>query len=100
MMKERVHFIDLMKALGILFVLVYHIYKNAFLKGWLNCFQLPIFLFAAGALFHDLPFRSFFPKRAKSLLLPYLVWGGVRSVIISWWNIVSGIWAFPCRIVF
>ena len=46
-MKERVHWIDIAKGLGIIAVVIGHIYNNQVIFKWLYSFHMPLFFFVA-----------------------------------------------------
>ena len=83
---KRYDYLDIAKGLGILAVVWAHI----MLVGWshkvIYAFHMPLFFFISGMLFRREKYSSFgqfVGKRAKRLLLPYLVYS-----IVTW-----GIWA-------
>ena len=83
---KRYDYLDIAKGLGILAVVWAHI----MLVGWshkvIYAFHMPLFFFISGMLFRREKYSSFgqfVRKRAKRLLVPYLVYS-----IVTW-----GIWA-------
>lgn len=76
-MKERIVWLDNAKGLGILFVVLGHIYLgNSVQARFLYAFHVPLFFFLAGYLFEE--GRSggagaFFLRMARTRVLPYLV---------------------------
>ena len=50
-LKERVHWIDIVKALGITVVLACHALPNGYAKYLLSQFQMPLFAFLSGYVF-------------------------------------------------
>ena len=108
MTKERVVWIDLLKAFGILLVMLGHIYqKNDMLYHWIYSFHVPLFFFLSGIFFVKADnFRVFIIKRWNTLILPYFVfyfitfayWALVErnmraeagGVVAEWWRPVGG----------
>lgn len=90
-MKERLHYIDIMKGITMLVVVFHHVLwitadikgvtNNTvlFLSGWqdmLASFIMPAFFFCTGfCSSFDKPFKSFFISNFKSLLIPSLTVG-------------------------
>ena len=83
---SRYNYIDIAKGIGILMVVWAHI----MLVGWSHkvcyAFHMPLFFFISGMLFNrdKYPgFAVFLKKRARRLLLPYLIYS-----VVTW-----GVWA-------
>ncbi|MGP1464255.1 MAG: acyltransferase family protein [Prevotella koreensis] len=81
-MKSRLHYVDILKGIGILFVLLHHV---PFIMGYVNnpyidnyCFKnfylpffMPAFFFMTGyCSSFNAPFRIFLIKNLKTILLP------------------------------
>ena len=82
----RYDYLDLAKGFGILAVVWAHILTVGLSHKVIYSFHMPLFFFISGMLFRREKFSSFgqfFGKRAKRLLVPYLVYS-----VITW-----GIWA-------
>lgn len=82
--KQRVHWIDVAKGLGIILVSFGHIRNGAGESVWLpalntsiDCiylFHMPLFYFLGGLTFSSRrPFGDFLKTKAKTLLIPYYV---------------------------
>ncbi len=71
-MNQRVDWIDSLKGMGIIMVVVGHIF-DGYLHAWLYLFHMPLFFFISGYLFKpSSEGRQYFLKKSLSLLLPYL----------------------------
>lgn len=72
-MTQRQTWIDVLKGIGILAVVVGHISFNRNLVGLIQMFHMPLF-FLAGGWLHDVraPQRAFALSKARSLLRPYV----------------------------
>ncbi|MFP9099570.1 acyltransferase family protein [Flavobacterium sp. RHBU_24] len=67
----RIEWIDALKGIGILSVVVGHIYSGN-LKLFIFLFHMPLFFFIGGFLFKPvLSFKDFFSKKTIHLLVPY-----------------------------
>ena len=72
MKQSRLDYMDLAKGIGILAVILGHVYKDTVFGTLLYSFHLPLFFLIAGYFFHDTPdFGTFLMKKLKSYLLPY-----------------------------
>lgn len=91
-MNKRLDYIDIAKGLGMLAIVWGHICC----KGWSNelvySFHIPLFFFLSGMMFNREKYPSFFmflKKRAKRLLIPYVVYS-----VLTWGIWVIFNWAF------
>lgn len=76
-MNERLDWIDALRSIGILFVVLGHTGRlNLPLMDYVHPFHVPLFFFISGVFFKKykalIPFLSFFKVRAFRLLVPYL----------------------------
>ena len=78
--KERIDWIDSAKGIGLLFVIFGHLHIP-YLATWIYFFHMPLFFFLSGAVYsgEKYPFRTYFNKRVRSLVVPYFSFG-----IIIW----------------
>lgn len=98
--KQRLTYIDIARAIGILFVVLGHI--NQFYRDsqgieysqiliFIYAFHMPLFFILSGILFSEKTFRnlSFFDfliKKVKGLVVPYLfldITAGLYGVVVS-----------------
>ena len=80
--KGRIKYVDIFKALAMLFVILGHInFANQNIKAWIYAFHVPAFFFAAGLVVNNtgnLTFRSVGNnawKYFQRLIIPYILWG-------------------------
>ncbi len=66
----RIRYIDIMKGITILLVMVGHYFNNRLVSTFIWSFHMPLFLFISGYFFRDLPFRQRLHKASVSILLP------------------------------
>lgn len=72
----RVEYIDLFRGLGILLMILGHLDLGNVFLHYIHAFHMPMFFFVSGLFFK--PARNmpdFIRKKARSLLLPYAVFG-------------------------
>lgn len=74
---NRKRYLDIARGLAILMVVFYHITTNRFITSWFGLFQLYIFFFISGYLFRDCELGEYISRKMKSVVLPYLLWGGI-----------------------
>lgn len=100
----RKSYIDIIKGIAISFVVFGHISHHSFLRPFIHHSCLSGFFFVSGFLAnHDLDFKSFCIKKAKSLLIPYvffyiitllywiLIERHVRGEGVSIWSQIVGL---------
>ena len=78
-MKNRIDELDIIKGIGILFVLYGHSFIDSKgpVKIWLYTFHLSLFFFCAGYTFKPDKyrcFRAFLTRKSKTVLLPYFLY--------------------------
>ncbi len=71
--KQRVQYIDILKGIGIILVVLGHITMNSKLFSFIYAFHMPLFFVVSGMFLHDSP--SFILNQAKKLLIPYFSFG-------------------------
>ena len=83
-MNTRIDYIDVLKGIGILFVIIGHMYTVPECKAYVYSFHLPLFFIISGALLNEskyTSFKEFFISRFKSLFFPFA--GMLRSAIVQ-----------------
>lgn len=73
--KQRFGEIDILKSFGIILMIMGHIGFGDVFDYWIHAFHMPMFYLISGFLYRksDLSFKGFIKKKARSLLLPYIV---------------------------
>lgn len=79
----RIEYIDIFRAFGIILMVLGHIGFGEKFDLFIHAFHMPMFFFISGFLFKNdfVPFAVFLRKKAKSLLLPYLIFAAVHYVL-------------------
>lgn len=68
MKQSRLDYMDLAKGIGILAVILGHVYKNTVFGTLLYSFHLPLFFLISGYFFHYIPdYWVFLKKKIKEL---------------------------------
>ena len=90
--KQRVEYIDFFRGIGILLMIMNHVDFGGVVYNVTHAFHMPMFFIIAGFLYSkkskaQLSTGSFIKKKAKSLLLPYLVFGLLHYIV---WIVLYG----------
>lgn len=94
MKQSRLDYMDLAKGIGILAVILGHVYKNTVFGTLLYSFHLPLFFLISGYFFHYIPdFWVFLKKKLRNYLIPYA--GCSRFLLPSILFIQKEIWQAP-----
>lgn len=70
-MASRIQSIDILKGIGILFVLLGHLEIPSIVKCWIYGFHMPLFFFASGIFSYKKSFTEVFMKNCKCILIPW-----------------------------
>ena len=79
-MKQRLQYLDVCKGMGILLVVLGHIFLTNPVKTWIFSFHMPFFFFLSGYIFyfHKInDFGSFVKKRFKAIVIPYFMFASI-----------------------
>lgn len=116
--KRRLNYLDYAKGIGILLVVLGHIYNNS-VKLWIYSFHMPLFFIISGYLLeynktYDREFKDVLVSRLKSLIIPFYVYSVINTFVLLCLNNFSkeilienairiatlqgkgGIWFLPC----
>lgn len=72
---KRIDWIDILRGIGIFFVVLGHILHNDLIVKWIFSFHLPIFFFISGFLYKKRDIKIDLVKRIKTILIPYYFFG-------------------------
>lgn len=117
---RRVFYIDCMKALAMVLVIMGHVnFANQSIKAWIYSFHMPVFFFCTGFFLTESIekwsiVKSEVQKKFHRLIIPYLLWGIVfakftipnllKVLYGSYWSISSSgsltsLWFLPAMFV-
>lgn len=82
----RASWLDIFKGIGIILVVVGHIYHVGFIRDWIYTFHMPLFFFASGWLYKKRNILEDLKKRFFSLLVPYFSFG---IILIMYWYLIE-----------
>lgn len=87
MMKtSRLSWLDIMKGIGIILVVVGHISSNKIIFNWLYSFHMPLFFFAAGWVYKKKQFLIDIKRRIQTIVIPYFSFG---LVVLIYWQLIE-----------
>lgn len=84
--KERLGYLDILRGFGIIFIVLGHITYDRSVLNWLYSFHVPLFFFAAGAVYKKRPVLEDLKRRALTVLLPYFIFGALE---LSYWQLLE-----------
>ncbi|MFW2488469.1 acyltransferase family protein [Clostridium chromiireducens] len=88
---KRIEYVDILKGLGIILVILGHLEIPTLMKAWIYSFHMPMFFFLSGLVwnskYNELSVRDFVTKKIRSLLWPYLTF----SIIYLLYNILMSL---------
>ncbi len=121
---KRIDYLDYVKGLGILLVILGHIYTgDNYIKIWLYSFHMPLFFIVSGILIKhtnikDRDIKNIIVSKFKSLIIPYIcfellaifIWMVQNEFTFSAlrWNIIDSVlmyckagatWFLPCLFI-
>jgi len=72
-MNDRIHFLDVLKGIGIIFVVWGHIPSASMVKDYIFIFHMPLFFLISGILYKEnTELGALLKKRVNTLLIPFL----------------------------
>lgn len=71
-MQKRIEYLDSIKALGIILVVIGH--YTSFLNSFIFLFHMPLFFFISGFLFKYEDNKTLLQKKGKRLMTPYITY--------------------------
>ncbi len=77
--KKRNTVIDFAKGLAIVLMLADHIIKTG---SFITSFHMPLFFILSGYFFKNIPFKEYLIKKAKGLLIPYVILNIIALVFV------------------
>lgn len=81
--QARIDYIDIFRALGIIFMIMGHIGFGSIFDKCIHAFHMPMFFFISGWFYRkkDISLLQQIGRKAKTLLIPYLCIGAAELVI-------------------
>ena len=79
--KERLDYIDMLRALGIILMIMGHVAFGNVFKKYIHIFHMPMFFIISGYFWKSQSFSSMLKKKARTLLIPYFAFGIFHLII-------------------
>ena len=97
-MSRRIIWIDNAKFIGIFVVVLGHLTPNMELQTFIYSFHMPFFFLLSGITFNarENSFVSFFKKRFKAILVPYIFFG---LITYFYWLFIARYYGADARII-
>lgn len=119
---NRIHYLDVLKGIGIVFVVFAHANSMLYGSGYLYSFHMVLFFFISGLLLNPAKypsFKQFLVSRIKQLYIPYVVFyllcylywllieRSQRTIAVSPWDGLLGLfwgsdnthWIYPAAVL-
>jgi len=118
MNSQRLNYLDYAKGIGIILVILGHIFSKSelFIKNYIYSFHMPLFFLISGILYFvfekkKYSIKNYFKKNVSLLFLPYLLWGLIfckftlknlllllygSQISLSKAGSLSSLWFIPC----
>lgn len=79
---KRIEWIDFVKFMAIFYMVWAHYGAPRIIYWYIQSFHMPLFFFVSGYLFNNsnYSFKNYTVKRAKSLIIPYLLFGVINYI--------------------
>lgn len=88
--EQRTSWIDVLKGLGIILVVIGHVNTKGFLVQWIYTFHMPLFFALSGYILKKFgkrsSFKAFFLKRSKTILWPFVLF---RILLFTYWVLIE-----------
>lgn len=99
MEKERLDYIDILKGIGILFVIFSHSGAEKWFMSYFGDFFVSLFFIASGYTYiqRDTPFITIIKKRARRLLFPYVFFSILLLILYKRFSLIDIFGVFYSR---
>lgn len=84
--KRRLEYLDILRGFGIIFIVIGHISHDKTVLRWLYSFHVPLFFFAAGAVYKKRPVPDDLKRRAATVVVPYFSFGILELI---YWQLLE-----------
>lgn len=82
----RFTWIDIAKGIGIILVVIGHIYSNKFIFNWFYSFHMPLFFLLGGYVYKKKNILEDLKRRLKTIIVPYLSLG---TIVLVYWALIE-----------
>lgn len=86
MRAERLSWLDVLKGIGIILVVIGHIYSNCMIFNWVYSFHMPLFFLAAGWVYKEKHILADVKRRIQTIVVPYFSFG---LLVLIYWQLIE-----------
>ncbi len=89
-MNQRISYLDILKGIGIVYMIMGHTWFGENFDYYIHAFNMPLFFIASGFLYTEkkqITLKEYCKKKAKSLLIPYIIFAIFHYIIYVMINI-------------
>ncbi len=79
--EARIQYIDLLRAVGIILMIMGHIGFGTLFDRWIHAFHMPLFFIISGYFYKSKDIRSVVISRIHTLIIPYLIFGVFHTIL-------------------
>ena len=83
---ERLSWLDVLKGIGIILVVIGHIYSNQTIFNWLYSFHMPLFFLSAGWVYKEKTVLADIKRRIQTIVIPYFSFG---FLVLIYWQLIE-----------
>lgn len=83
---KRLSWLDVLKGIGIILVVVGHIYSNNRINHWIYSFHMPLFFLTAGWVYKEKTILIDIKRRIQNIIIPYFSFG---ILILIYWQVLE-----------
>lgn len=85
--QRRLEYLDILRGFGIIFIVAGHVIDNNSIPvKWLYSFHVPMFFFAAGAVYSKRALLYDIKRRVSTVVIPYFAFGAVELI---YWQLLE-----------
>lgn len=84
--KNRIEWLDIAKGIGIVLVVLGHIYTNNIVYNWFYSFHMPLFFFVSGYVYKKKRLLDDLIRRVQTILVPYFSFGILE---LTYWQFIE-----------
>lgn len=81
MERTRIDYFDVYRGIGILCMIICHVYIGFTFDKFVHAFHMPMFFFVSGYFFSIKKTNKFLKNKVLSLIVPYIFWGSFNLLI-------------------
>lgn len=86
MNESRLSWVDILKGIGVIFVIIGHVYINNTVFNWIYSFHMALFFFVAGYTYKERSVIQDIKRRLQTIVVPYFVFG---LIILLYWQFIE-----------